>query len=119
MVTLFSKIHIDLGFPYFTRIQEPYPDAEILDEKGKAYQVEFEYLSSGFAGHLIWDKKTKEYKHPDLKCDMIICWEDDIPEKSKLRTFLEGNKEIKTKVDIISLKEELKKLNLKGSDDKK
>lgn len=46
-----------------------YPDA-IIKKDGIEYKAEFEYKSSNFNAH----------GHDIRKCDLIICWENDLPE---------------------------------------
>jgi hypothetical protein len=46
-----------------------YPDATVL-YKGYLYKVEFEYKLSNFIKH----------KHDPSKCDLVVCWINDIPE---------------------------------------
>jgi len=49
-------------------IQPAFPDA-VLIKDNKTYRAEFEYLASNFIQH----------KHDVRKCDLIICWENDVP----------------------------------------
>lgn len=88
VVFLFSKFHIQLGFPLITKIAPAFPDAEALDKDGKHRKIEFEVLSSDFINH----------SHDPKACDFIICWEDDLSEEQKQRKSLPK---------VISLKEEL------------
>lgn len=64
----------------FVSVRIEYPDAMLLID-GKEYLTEFEYLSSNFLLH----------KHDPRKCDLIICWADDIKHKNKLPIYWGGN----------------------------
>ena len=44
-----------------------FPDA-IIDYQGQKYRVEFEFATSGFYKH----------GHDPRKCDLIVCWENDV-----------------------------------------
>lgn len=87
VVALFSMYHLELGFPYLLKIQSGFPDATVIDSKGNLKEIEFELFSSSFYGH----------KHDPDKCDIVICWEDNLDEDDDLRS----------KVKIISIKEKL------------
>jgi hypothetical protein len=88
VVFLFSKYHIKLGFPLITKIAPAFPDAEVLDDKGRQKKIEFEVFSSDFLSH----------GHDPKGCDFILCWEDNLSEEQKLSKGLPP---------IISLKDEL------------
>lgn len=90
VVFLFSKFHIQLGFPIITKIAPAFPDAEALDKDGKHKKIEFEVFTSDFLNH----------RHDAKACDYIICWEDDLDEDEKKKKGLP---------EVISLKEELTK----------
>ncbi|MHA1413801.1 MAG: hypothetical protein ACTSO4_14430, partial [Promethearchaeota archaeon] len=97
VVTVFAKIHEKLGFKKIavirTNFPDNFPDCEVIDDNGNPKLIEFEFESSGASSH-----------KDDLKiCDYIVCWEDDKPDK--VRKY---NKNI----EIISLKEELRKMIL-------
>lgn len=53
------------------KIGTSFPDAKVKDtETGKEYRAEFEFISSNFLLH----------GHDPEKCDLIICWKNDISE---------------------------------------
>jgi len=87
VVALFSMYHLELGFPYLLKIQSGFPDATAIDSKGNIKEIEFELFSSNFYGH----------KHDPDKCDVIVCWEDNLDEDDDLRS----------KVKIIAIKDKL------------
>lgn len=66
----------------FLSARVEYPDAVLLID-GKEYCTEFEYLSSNFLRH----------RHDPRKCDLIICWTDDIENKNKLPVWEMSNGE--------------------------
>ena len=87
VVALFSMYHRELGFPYFLKIQSGFPDATVVDSKGNVKNIEFELFASNF----------KEHNHDPDKCDVLVCWEDNLNEDDGLRS----------KIKIIALKEKL------------
>ena len=90
VVFLFSKFHVELGFPFIVRIQEAFPDAEVMNKQKELKRIEFEVRASDFVGH----------KHDPAGCDYIVCWEDDLSEDKKRDNKLP---------EVIALKEELEK----------
>lgn len=79
---LFSKMHEKIGFPYITKIQEPYPDVLALDNDRTVRKIEIETLAS-------------QFNHDPKGCDFIVCWENDLetvpedwPEVIQLKDFL-------------------------------
>lgn len=83
---LFSKLHSELGYPTVVKIQIEFPDIQALDERGDTIRIELEYRASHFEDH----------KHPPEKCEVVICWENDMgeawpehwPEIISLREYL-------------------------------
>lgn len=73
IVFLFSKFHIELGFPFIVKIQEAFPDALVMDAQKEIKKVEFEVRSSDFLAH----------GHDPKGCDYIVCWEDNLSEEQK------------------------------------
>ena len=69
LVTLFGKIHREVGFPRILRIRTRFPDALVQDHEGNEVNVEFELYSNTFEQ----EHDKKDWK----KCDRIVCWEDD------------------------------------------
>jgi hypothetical protein len=90
VVFLFSKFHVDLGFPFIIKIREAFPDAVVLTAQREMKRIEFEVHSSDFVSH----------QHHCAGCDYIVCWEDDLSEEVK------SDKKLP---EVISLKEELEK----------
>ncbi len=90
-IILFGKLsqHLKMRIEY---VGKPFPDALIRVKEGgrwKTKAAEFELKSSDFErhGHLKAMKKGKA-------CDMIICWEDDWPEKPRDLEAVEIRKEL-------------------------
>jgi len=75
VVTLFSKTHKLLGYPFITRIKTSYPDAEVIDKNGNIKSIEFEFESESFKTHL---------ENLDI-CDIIVCWNDNIKKGKNLK----------------------------------
>jgi hypothetical protein len=54
-------------------VKEQFPDCHAYEINGsgerKLVKIEFELRASNFAAH----------KHPEDRCDLIVCWEDDWP----------------------------------------
>lgn len=83
VVSLFSKIHRELGFPFIKVIRNRFPDCIALDNEGKEIRIEFEEPSSRF-------------DHDPKGCDLIVCWEDDLRVLSpvkvlELKEFIYGS----------------------------
>jgi len=75
VVYLFSLIAEDLNIRAES-IQQGYPDCTAIRYAGRKkwerINIEFEYLSSGF-------------DHDPAKCDLLVCWEDDLSPQEKER----------------------------------
>lgn len=70
VIVIFSLIAKKLGF-LIKKIRTKYPDCVAMRWNGKNWEelrIEFEYLASNFILH----------KHDPSKCDLIICWENDL-----------------------------------------
>lgn len=83
VVSLFSKIHRELGFPFIKVIRNRFPDCIALNKEGKEVRIEFEEPSSRF-------------DHDPKGCDLIVCWEDDLRalapvEVLELKEFIYGS----------------------------
>nr|MDO8098452.1 hypothetical protein [Candidatus Njordarchaeota archaeon] len=91
VVSLFSMYHKELGFPFIVKIQNPFPDATVIDDEGNTVTIEFEYLASDFIQH----------HHPQEECDLIVCWANDLLQDQSV------------KPEILVLKDEMKNL-MKG-----
>jgi hypothetical protein len=90
VVFLFSKFHVELGFPFIVKIQEAFPDAEAMNRQRELKKIEFEVRASDFVSH----------GHNPAGCDYIVCWEDDLTDEKKTAKRLPK---------VIALKEELEK----------
>ncbi|TET28191.1 MAG: EVE domain-containing protein [Candidatus Bathyarchaeum sp.] len=83
VVSLFSKVHRELGFPILKVIRNRFPDCIAINEEGKEVRIEFEEPSGKF-------------DHDPKGCDLIVCWEDNLgalaPVKVlELREFIYGH----------------------------
>jgi len=67
----FDKFHAELGYPKILKTRDSFPDYELEDENGRLIRAEAEYRSSGAQAH----------ENIENECDLIICWEDDWPER--------------------------------------
>lgn len=75
VVALFVKHMRKLGFDQFEFIRQGFPDACVYEKTEKGRQrkfIEFEYRSSEFRQHM------KNKNHLKIKCDYVVCWEDDL-----------------------------------------
>jgi hypothetical protein len=72
VVCLFGAISKMLGY-HIERIQTHFPDC-FARKQGRPLSIEFEYKASKF--------KRDHYEKGE-KCDAVICWEDDWPDKPK------------------------------------
>jgi len=70
---LFARHHRKLGFTYIKRIQQGFPDVNVLNDRGEEKKIELELFASEFETH----------KHPPQECDFIVCWENDKQEPPK------------------------------------
>lgn len=73
-------------------IRDGFPDACVIEKEGNIYNrkyVEFEFLASKFKEHV----KNKD--HRDIRCDYVICWENDY---------------FSCPIEVIELKSEIAKL---------
>ncbi|MCQ3973966.1 MAG: hypothetical protein DPW09_11015 [Anaerolineae bacterium] len=68
VIVLFTQEASAAGFE-IVEIQSAFPDA-IIKHKGQTYRAEFEYKSSNCIHH----------RHDPRLCDIVICWENDIPD---------------------------------------
>jgi hypothetical protein len=53
-----------------------FPDACAIEKEGNSYSrryIEFEFKASKFREHI------KKPAHKDIKCDYVVCWENDFP----------------------------------------
>ena len=92
VVVLFSYFMKQMGFDRFEFVRAGFPDACAFKEKNGKYErvyIEFEYKASGFKSHL------KSKKDRAIKCDYVVCWENDM---------------ISCPVLVIELKSEIKKI---------
>lgn len=95
VVFLFGMISKELGF-VVESVQNPFPDCtakRLIDKRRRLWReirIEFEFESRRFVKH--------DHAHPD--CDVIICWEHNWPD---------------CPIEVISLKEEIRKLNPEAS----
>ncbi|MHA1665617.1 MAG: hypothetical protein ACTSVW_07285 [Candidatus Njordarchaeales archaeon] len=64
---LFAKLHVKMGFPYIIKIQAEYPDVLVMDNDRSIKRIEIETYAS-------------QFNHDPKGCDIIICWENDLPE---------------------------------------
>ncbi len=74
VVVLFSHFLRELGFEKIEFVRAGFPDACVLEKKGKTFHrkyVEFEFLASNFKDHV------RNQNHRKLKCDYVVCWEND------------------------------------------
>ena len=73
VVYLFGLVAEDLNIRVES-IQQGYPDCTAVRYVGKGrwerIDIEFEYVSSNF-------------DHDPDKCDVLVCWEDDLPERAR------------------------------------
>ena len=67
VISLFSKVHRELGFSFLKVLRDKYPDC-IAEKRGKEVRIEFEKKSSNFEAQ----------KHDPKKCDYIVCWTNDL-----------------------------------------
>lgn len=72
VVSLFSKMHQFLGFPYLKTVQSRFPDCTAIDKSGKEVRIEFEEPSDSF-------------DHDPKKCDLIVCWKDNLGALSSVK----------------------------------
>jgi len=68
VISLFSKIHKELGFPFLKVVSDKFPDCIALNYRNKEIRLEFEKKSSDFEAH----------GHDPRKCDYIVCWTNDL-----------------------------------------
>lgn len=64
----------DRKFVKIEFIRAGFPDACVIEKEGKLYNrkyVEFEFKASQFRDHV------KNERHRTIKCDYVICWEND------------------------------------------
>ncbi len=69
VIALFSKLHVELGFPMIVEVQTLFPDVIAEDLNGKETKIELELLASNF-------------DHDPKGCDYIVCWENDLDEET-------------------------------------
>jgi hypothetical protein len=73
-------------------IRAGFPDACVIEKEANSYNrkyIEFEFKASTFKEH------TKKEKHKDVKCDYVVCWENDF---------------YTCPIEVIELKSELSKI---------
>jgi len=76
VVVLFAQYMQELGFSHFEFIRPGFPDACVFEKKeGRLHKryIEFEFKSSQFRQHI------NNPKHVKIRCDYVVCWEDDFP----------------------------------------
>ncbi|MEW6035384.1 MAG: hypothetical protein AB1529_02110 [Candidatus Micrarchaeota archaeon] len=76
VVVLFTSFMKQMGFEYFDFIRSGFPDACVYEKTESGLHrrfVEFEYTASQFRMHL------KNPVHRRIKCDYVVCWENDYP----------------------------------------
>jgi len=74
VVAIFVHYMKQLGFEKLEFIRAGFPDACAIKRAGTTFGrkfVEFEYRASGFRQHV------ENPKHHDIRCDYVVCWEDD------------------------------------------
>lgn len=74
VVAIFVYYMEQLGFEKLEFIRAGFPDACAIKCTGQTYErkfIEFEYRASGFRQHV------DNPKHRDVRCDYVVCWEDD------------------------------------------
>lgn len=83
VVSLFSKVHRQLGFPFVKVIRNRFPDCIAVNEEGEEVRIEFE-------------EPSDKFNHNPERCDLIVCWEDNLRnlapvEVFELREFIYGH----------------------------
>lgn len=79
VVALFSHFMGRIRGHQFVKIEFirlGFPDACAIEKEGNTYSrkyIEFEFKASKFREHI------KKPKHRDIKCDYVVCWENDFP----------------------------------------
>ena len=68
VISLFAKVHRELGFPFLKVLRDKFPDCIAENKKGKEVKIEFERKSSNFEAQ----------DHDPKKCDYIVCWINDL-----------------------------------------
>lgn len=68
VIVLFAQQATAAGFEIIS-IHPTFPDA-VVRRANTEYRTEFEYRASGFIDH----------KHDPRGCDLIICWQNDLPD---------------------------------------
>jgi hypothetical protein len=91
VVVLFAAFMKKLpqGFVKIEFVRSGFPDACVIQKDGNRYirkYIEFEFKASGFKIHI------RNEKHRDIKCDFVVCWEDDF--KTCPVTVIELKKEL-------------------------
>lgn len=66
VVLVFGSVAEGAGFKVLN-IDCKFPDA-VVEKDGEVYQAEFEFFASNFLDH----------GHDVTRCDMVICWENDL-----------------------------------------
>jgi len=74
VVGLFSKLHKMLGFPFLKVIRNRFPDCIAVNSEGEEIRIEFE-------------PKSSDFDHPPKKCDLIVCWDDDLRSLAKVEVL--------------------------------
>lgn len=90
IIFLFARILNVLNFDYIETIRQEFPDCIAVQNNSRRF-IEFEPYLSNF-NHL------KEIEN-GIKCDCIICWENDLDNYSSLKENLENRN-----IEIIELK---------------
>jgi len=93
VVVLFAHCMQQLPYNFIKMefVRSGFPDACVLQKNGKTFSrkyVEFEFKSSGFRTH------ERNAKHRDIRCDYVVCWENDHPACQV--PVIELRKELKT-----------------------
>jgi len=70
VISLFAKIHRELGFPFLKVLRDNFPDCIAENNEGKGVRIEFEWKSSNFG--------PKGHDHDPKECDYIVCWVNDL-----------------------------------------
>jgi hypothetical protein len=83
VISLFCKVHRELGFPFIKVLRDRFPDCIAVNNRGKEIRIEFEEPSSKF-------------DHDPKGCDLIVCWKDDLGKLAlvdvlELREFIYGH----------------------------
>lgn len=104
VVFIFAKTHQLLGFPIIERPQQEFPDCRsTCIRTGVLTRVNIEFKYNCAAS---FKKRRTIEKYQEQKINYLICWINDSPKNTAM--FARAG------IEVISLKDELEKLLLKG-----